>query len=92
MIFPVEHAHDTLAMIGSILKTIGPAPPVYELQARLASRVFAGKHQLPDRNKMAKEIDECNEMIVNKFGRYNYKVQVVYIMCVCVRVCVCFSL
>ncbi|XP_041378063.1 dimethylaniline monooxygenase [N-oxide-forming] 2-like [Gigantopelta aegis] len=75
MIFPLEHSHDTLALIGSILKTVGPAPPVYELQARFASRVFAGKHQLPARSKMADEVDECNDMIIRKFGRYNYKFQ-----------------
>ncbi|XP_076449958.1 flavin-containing monooxygenase 3-like [Babylonia areolata] len=48
MMYPTSLSHDTLAVVGFIY-TIGGLPPVYEVQARLAARVLAGRHRLPDR-------------------------------------------
>ncbi|XP_041374268.1 dimethylaniline monooxygenase [N-oxide-forming] 2-like [Gigantopelta aegis] len=73
MAFPVHLRHQTLAMIGCF-STVGAHPPAFELQARLAARVFAGKHRLPSEDIMVKDVEKWNTFVKERTGYYKYKV------------------
>ena len=73
MIFPVSLPHDSLVLIGC-LRANGPLPPIMEVQARLAARVIAGKHQLPDRAVMRQDIERMNKEQLQTHGCYKYGV------------------
>ena len=79
MIFPLQFSHNTLALIGC-LRTFGPAPPLIEIQCRLAARVLAETHELPSRGVMAKDVDRRNREILKTYGRYNYQVNITLIV------------
>ncbi|KAK7481481.1 hypothetical protein BaRGS_00027243 [Batillaria attramentaria] len=71
MAFPLSQEHDTLALIGC-LRANGPIPPILESQARLAARVMAGRHKLPDQATMKRDVDHMNKKLLERHGRYNY--------------------
>ncbi|KAI1892029.1 hypothetical protein AGOR_G00149780 [Albula goreensis] len=56
-VFPPALEHPTLAVLG-LFQAKGPIMPVMELQARWATRVFAGLNKLPPKEKML-EITEA---------------------------------
>ncbi|XP_056379580.1 flavin-containing monooxygenase 5-like isoform X2 [Hyla sarda] len=53
--FPYHLEKPTLAVVG-LIQPIGAIMPISELQSRLASRVFKGLVQLPDKLNMARDI------------------------------------
>ncbi|XP_076449959.1 flavin-containing monooxygenase 1-like [Babylonia areolata] len=71
MMYPTSLSHDTLAVVGFIY-TIGGLPPVYEVQARLAARVLAGRHRLPDRKVRQQDVDRTNQQQFEAYGCYKY--------------------
>ncbi|XP_076450173.1 dimethylaniline monooxygenase [N-oxide-forming] 2-like [Babylonia areolata] len=72
LMYPVSLPHDSLALVGC-LSTTGSLPPVHELQARLAARVLAGRHRLPDRKVRQQDVDRTNQQQLQIYGDYKYK-------------------
>nr|XP_054769975.1 dimethylaniline monooxygenase [N-oxide-forming] 2-like [Lytechinus pictus] len=54
-VFPPRLAHQTIAMVGAI-NSVGAQGPIYELQARLAARVFKGLVELPCQERMLDDV------------------------------------
>ena len=75
MIFPLSLPHDSLAVVGC-LRTNGPIPPVLEIQARLAARVLAGRHRLPERSTMQQDVDQMTKQQLQTYGHVRYAVGV----------------
>jgi hypothetical protein len=73
MVFPISLAHDTLAVIGTH-RNFGPSAPTFELQSRLVARVMAGRHKLPSRDVMKRDVDRENEETFRLSGGYKYQV------------------
>ncbi|XP_041373828.1 dimethylaniline monooxygenase [N-oxide-forming] 2-like [Gigantopelta aegis] len=73
LIFPVHLQHPTLAMVGMATGE-GSNLPIYEMQSRLAARVLCGKHKLPAKNTMLKDIDRWNSYFKFKFSYYKHQV------------------
>ncbi|BFZ22769.1 hypothetical protein BsWGS_25808 [Bradybaena similaris] len=69
MIFPLHEKHHTLALIGCF-GADGPLAVCLENAARLATRVMAGKHTLPSREEMKKDIDHWNTHTFIRRGNY----------------------
>ncbi|KAI8481950.1 hypothetical protein Bbelb_403120 [Branchiostoma belcheri] len=67
LVFPAELTKPTLSVIGC-LSTIGAHPPIYELQARWAVRVFLGLNKLPDKETMLKRIRSDKLELKQRFG------------------------
>ncbi|XP_076450879.1 flavin-containing monooxygenase 1-like [Babylonia areolata] len=71
MAFPMSLPHDSLALVGCF-RASGPIPPILELQARLAARVLAGRHRLPDRKVRQQDVDRTNQQQLKTHGCYKY--------------------
>lgn len=56
-VFPYEHKHHTMAILGC-LQPIGAVMPLSELQARWAVKVFNGRKSLPSNDEMKMEMAE----------------------------------
>uniref|UniRef100_A0A0B6ZFD7 Flavin-containing monooxygenase n=1 Tax=Arion vulgaris TaxID=1028688 RepID=A0A0B6ZFD7_9EUPU len=69
MMFPLNVKHNTLAIIGHVGGD-APLALLYELQARLAALVMSGKHQLPSRSKMQKDVDKWNDHAYARKGSF----------------------
>ncbi|XP_078592483.1 dimethylaniline monooxygenase [N-oxide-forming] 2-like [Branchiostoma floridae x Branchiostoma japonicum] len=67
LVFPTELTKPTLSVIGC-LSTIGAHPPIYELQARWAVRVFLGLSKLPDKETMLKRVRSDKLELKQRFG------------------------
>uniref|UniRef100_A0A914W6Y1 Flavin-containing monooxygenase n=1 Tax=Plectus sambesii TaxID=2011161 RepID=A0A914W6Y1_9BILA len=57
---------DNLAVIG-LIQPIGSIAPMAELQARWATRVFAGKTDLPSRDVMVKDIEDMRMAMERRY-------------------------
>ncbi|XP_072170148.1 flavin-containing monooxygenase 5-like [Diadema setosum] len=68
-IFPPRLAHHTIGLIGNVI-AFGPQPPVYELQARLATRVFKGLISLPKTEEMLADVSKRKMMYFKLFGKH----------------------
>ena len=70
-IFIPEAHRQTLAFIG-LIETVGSDVPTWEMQARLAAEVFAGRCVLPSSKDM---LAEClaRESLLSKIGRSKEK-------------------
>ena len=66
-VFPPKLQHCTLAFVGKI-DPFGAVPPTYELQSRVAARVFSGKLLLPSRDYMMKEANADITRRRNRWG------------------------
>ena len=66
-IFPPRLAHQTLAAIGMI-GVVGPNGPTFELQARLAVRVFKGLLTLPPQDAMLEDVARRKDLFYKVFG------------------------
>ncbi|XP_070551485.1 flavin-containing monooxygenase 5-like isoform X2 [Ptychodera flava] len=65
-VFPVRLEHPERLALISICSPYGPHWPIGEIQARLASRVFAGNIALPDKAAMKREINQKRQYEKNK--------------------------
>ncbi len=74
-IFPPRLRHPTLAVIGCVT-TLGGQPPVFELQTRLAARVFKGHVSLPDEFTMIKDIHRRKDTLFKTFGKHRLFVSI----------------
>ncbi|XP_072176904.1 flavin-containing monooxygenase 5-like [Diadema setosum] len=70
-VFPPRLARHTMAVIG-IVASVGAQGPVYEMQARLAGRVFKGAVELPGQDEMLADVARRKGMYFKNFG--NHKV------------------
>ena len=68
-VFPPRLRHQTLAVIGCVT-TLGGQPPVFELQTRLAARVFKGAVRLPDEQTMLADIRRRRDILYRTFGKH----------------------
>ena len=66
-VFPPSLKFPTLAVIGAI-RVSGPIPPIAELQARWATRVFLRKCSLPTKEVMLKDVEKTAAAKLKKFG------------------------
>ncbi|XP_071494354.1 flavin-containing monooxygenase 5-like [Diadema antillarum] len=66
-VFPPRLARHTMAIIG-IVGTIGAQGPVFELQARLAARVFKGKVTLPSEKAMLMDVQKRKARYHHVYG------------------------
>ncbi|XP_035824185.1 dimethylaniline monooxygenase [N-oxide-forming] 2 [Aplysia californica] len=71
MVFPLDRSHNTLLFVGQMGSDIA-LPPVSELQARMATKVLAGKVELPPQRKMRQCVDSLNEATLRRRKRYSY--------------------
>lgn len=78
MTFPLGEKHRTLALIGQFAGDFALAN-LFDLQARLATRVMAGKQNLPSYDKMKADVDFWNAH--TQFRRGSYKSYFVSPMC-----------
>ncbi|KAJ8298912.1 hypothetical protein KUTeg_022972 [Tegillarca granosa] len=76
-VFPVNLPHTTLAMVG-MLSATGAFTRIAEMQARFAALVLAGKHKLPDKNKMKADIRQ--KRADSEFICYYTAIQKLYVM------------
>ncbi|XP_070582149.1 dimethylaniline monooxygenase [N-oxide-forming] 2-like [Ptychodera flava] len=67
-IFPPRLEKNTLALIGGIA-AVGAQGPVFELQARWATRVFKGVASLPDQETMLEDVRTRKENLCKRFGK-----------------------
>ncbi|BFZ22676.1 hypothetical protein BsWGS_25715 [Bradybaena similaris] len=80
MMFPVHEKHNTLALIGHF-GSDGPLPICFEIQARWAARVLAGKQKLPSMKKMKKDVARLNDETYLRRGAFDsYMVNAVRLM------------
>ena len=80
-VFPYDHKHHTLAIIGC-LQPLGSTIPLSELQGRWACKVFSGASDLPSNEEMKKEMDCKRTAMSNRY--YNserHTIQVVLQRC-----------
>ncbi|EDV20464.1 uncharacterized protein TRIADDRAFT_51000 [Trichoplax adhaerens] len=64
-IFPPDHMHATLAMVGFIQPTGGAIMPMAEMQARWITQVFTKKCQLPSQAEMLADIEKKRREIAD---------------------------
>lgn len=67
LVWPVDLQPATLAVIG-LVQPFGPVPPILEIQARWAARVFAKKCQLPSVAKRIADVDQMYRVTKKRFG------------------------
>ncbi|XP_076450874.1 dimethylaniline monooxygenase [N-oxide-forming] 2-like [Babylonia areolata] len=72
MMYPTSLSHDSLALVGCTALVVGPQAPALEMQARLAARVLAGRHRLPDRKVRQQDVDRTNLQVLQIRGYYKY--------------------
>lgn len=78
-IFPYEHNHHTLAILGC-LQPIGAIMPLSELQARWACKVFNGTKCLPSKEKMKLEMEKKRkEMSKQYYQSERHTIQVFFV-------------
>ena len=65
-VFPYEHEHHTLAILGC-LQPLGAIMPLSELQARWACKVFSGTRSLPSNDDMKKEMEEKRKRMARQY-------------------------
>ena len=65
-VFPYEHKHHTMAILGC-LQPIGAVMPLSELQARWAVKVFSGKRGLPSNDEMKMEMAEKKAAMARRY-------------------------
>ncbi|KAJ8388455.1 hypothetical protein AAFF_G00133310 [Aldrovandia affinis] len=65
-VFPPTLERPTLAILG-LIQAQGPIMPVMEMQARWATRVFAGLNQLPPKNTMLKMIETERRRFIKSY-------------------------
>ncbi|BFZ22770.1 hypothetical protein BsWGS_25809 [Bradybaena similaris] len=70
MVFPLEEKHTTLAFVGQVTGDFAVFP-LYDVQAKLATRVMAGKHRLPSLDKMKADVDFWNAHSLARTGKYS---------------------
>ncbi|XP_022090307.1 dimethylaniline monooxygenase [N-oxide-forming] 2-like isoform X2 [Acanthaster planci] len=68
-IFPPKLKHQTLAVIGCVT-TLGGQPPVFELQARLAARVFKRLVRLPEQDAMMADVKRRRDILFQNYGKH----------------------
>ena len=66
-VFPLECERPSIAIIG-LTQSYGAIPPVYEMQARWAARVFTGQCQLPSPDARKKYWREKKKLYFRNFG------------------------
>ncbi|KAK3516612.1 hypothetical protein QTP70_021935 [Hemibagrus guttatus] len=66
-VFPLSLEHPTLAFIG-LINAMGPLMPVMEMQARWATRVFAGLNQLPPVSVMHKITEKDRKANMKRYS------------------------
>ncbi|CAG5129459.1 unnamed protein product, partial [Candidula unifasciata] len=69
MMFPLKEKHRTIAFIGQVSGDF-PLFPLFDVQAKLATRVMAGKHLLPPLDKMKADMDFWNAHTFARTGKY----------------------
>ena len=89
--FPPRIPHPTLAVIGCVT-TLGGQPPVFELQTRLAARVFNDKVQLPDQKSMLVDVQKRKDHLFKTFGKHRLFVSIVNALYNFEAICVHFTL
>eukprot|EP00057_Strongylocentrotus_purpuratus_P027917 XP_011682391.1 PREDICTED: dimethylaniline monooxygenase [N-oxide-forming] 2 [Strongylocentrotus purpuratus] len=67
-IFPPRLKHQTFAAVGFV-ETIGAHAPVFEMQARYATRVFKGCASIPPQEVMFADIKRRKNFMQNRFGK-----------------------
>nr|XP_054770474.1 flavin-containing monooxygenase 3-like [Lytechinus pictus] len=67
-IFPPRLKHRTFAAVGFV-ETIGAHAPVFEMQARYATRVFKGCATIPPEDVMIADIKRKKNFMQNRFGK-----------------------
>ncbi|XP_063796074.1 dimethylaniline monooxygenase [N-oxide-forming] 2-like isoform X2 [Pseudophryne corroboree] len=67
-VFPTRHEKPTLAFLG-LVRPLGSLPPVSELQARWATRIFKGIVKLPSVTKMEAHYERSMERKRKCFGK-----------------------
>lgn len=66
-IFPPRLAHHTIALVGAT-NAVGAQGPMYELQARLAGRVFKGLVELPCQEMMLEDVARRKNIFKKIYG------------------------
>ena len=78
-VFPYEHKHHTMAILGC-LQPIGAVMPLSELQARWAVKVFSGKRNLPSNDEMKMEMAEKKAAMARRYYKTErHTIQVRYL-------------
>ena len=65
-VFPYDHRHHTLAIIGC-LQPLGSTIPLSELQGRWACKVFSGASDLPSSEEMKKDMDYKRAVMATRY-------------------------
>ncbi|XP_030853798.1 dimethylaniline monooxygenase [N-oxide-forming] 2 [Strongylocentrotus purpuratus] len=66
-VFPPRLAHQTIALVGAT-NAVGAQGPMYELQARLAGRVFKGLVELPCQEMMLEDVARRKNIFKKIYG------------------------
>ncbi|XP_019623448.1 PREDICTED: dimethylaniline monooxygenase [N-oxide-forming] 2-like [Branchiostoma belcheri] len=69
LVFPANMPHPSMAVIG-FFHVRGSIPPVAEVQARWAARVFSGQAKLPDRQTMLARVRRDREERLRILGKH----------------------
>ncbi|KAI8502170.1 Dimethylaniline monooxygenase [N-oxide-forming] 4 [Branchiostoma belcheri] len=69
LVFPANLPHPSMAVIG-FFHVRGSIPPVAEVQARWAARVFSGQAKLPDRQTMLERVRRDREERLRILGKH----------------------
>lgn len=80
LVFPVDLEHcGTLAVIG-LVQPFGSLPPILEMQARVATRVFAQKCSIPKKQDMVEVVEKRRAFLKLKYvDTPRYSLQVYFI-------------
>ncbi|XP_046577322.1 flavin-containing monooxygenase 5-like [Haliotis rubra] len=79
LIFPPNIRQNTFAVVG-LVQPFGSLPPVLEIQARVASRVFAGRAELPPPSVMLSELEKRKAFLKARYvDSARYSLQVYFI-------------
>lgn len=79
LVFPVDLEPATLAVVG-LVQPFGGLPPILEIQARWAAKVFSGKCTLPSPAEMRQVVQERREFLKKKYvDSPRYSLQVYFI-------------
>ncbi|XP_067681879.1 flavin-containing monooxygenase 5-like [Haliotis asinina] len=79
LIFPPNIRQNTFAVVG-LVQPFGALPPVLEIQARLASRVFTGRAKLPPPSVMLSELEKRKTFLKSRYvDSARYSLQVYFI-------------
>lgn len=79
LVFPVDLQPSTLAVIG-LVQPFGSLPPILEMQARWASKVFSGKCTLPSSAERRQIVEKRRQFLKTKYvDSPRYSLQIYFI-------------